>query len=84
MTPQLTPEMRTALAQSSGQPVIVEDDVSHRRYVLVDAERGREMVEQWIRDQLQIGLDAADRGEVMPFDADDIKRSGRSRRSAGA
>lgn len=84
MTPKLTPEMRSALGQSPGQPVLVVDDVSHRTYVLVDAERGRELVEQWIRQQLQVGFDAADRGEVLPLDADDVKRAGRKRRSASS
>ena len=35
MTPKLTPEMREALLQKAGQPVTVEDDETHLRYVLL-------------------------------------------------
>lgn len=35
MTPKLTDEMRTLLQQQPGQPVTVEDDQSHDRYVLL-------------------------------------------------
>ena len=35
MTPQLTDELRQALADQPGEPVQVEDPVSHARYVLV-------------------------------------------------
>lgn len=82
MTPKITPEMRDALAQSPGRPVPVEDEVAQRTYLLVDAERGRDLIDQWIRDQLQIGLDAADRGEVTLLAPAEIKRSGAERRSA--
>ena len=82
MTPKITPEMRDALAQSPGRPVPVEDEVAQRTYLLVDAERGRDLIDQWIRDQLQIGLDAADRGEVTLLAPAEIKRSGAERRAA--
>ncbi len=35
MTPKLTIEMREALLQQPGQPVTVEDDQTHLRYVLL-------------------------------------------------
>jgi len=35
MTPKLTQELRQALAQQPGQPLQVEDPVTHARYVLV-------------------------------------------------
>ena len=79
MAPKLTPEMRAALAQHPGQPVEVEDDQSQKRYILVDAQNGRALAEQWIREQLQVGLDAADRGEIVPFDPDAITARGRER-----
>lgn len=82
MTPKITHEMRSALAQSPGKPIEVEDDVSHRTYLLVDAESGRVLVEQWIREQLRAGLEAADRGEIQRFDAEAIKLAGRERRPA--
>jgi hypothetical protein len=79
MAPKITPEMREALAQHPGQPVPVEDEVTKKRYLLVDAESGRAVAEEWIRDQLQVGLDAAGQGEVLDFDAEAIKAAGRQR-----
>lgn len=35
MTPQLTDELRQALSRHPGEPLQVEDPVSHARYVLV-------------------------------------------------
>ncbi|MBI2823260.1 MAG: hypothetical protein HYX69_01060 [Planctomycetia bacterium] len=77
MTPKITAEMRAALEQHPGQPLAVEDDQTRKVYLLVDAEQGRTLAEQWIREQLQIGLAAADRGEVIPFDPEAIKAGGR-------
>jgi hypothetical protein len=76
VTPKITPEMRAALAQQPGRPVEVEDDASQKLYLLVDAQSGRVLVEQWIREQLQLGLDAAERGEVVSFDPEAIKAAG--------
>jgi hypothetical protein len=78
MTPKITPEMRSALANQPGQPVEVEDDENQRVYLLVDAERGRALTELWIREQLQLGFDAAARGEIVEFDAASIKAQGRA------
>jgi hypothetical protein len=50
--------------------------------MLVDAEQGRMLAEQWIREQLQIGLDAAAKGEVVEFNPDAIKAAGRQRLSS--
>jgi hypothetical protein len=72
MTPKITPEMREALAQQPGRPVEVQDDQTQRTYLLVDADRGRTLTEQWFREQLQVGLDAADRGDVIDFDPSQI------------
>lgn len=35
MTPKLTPEMRAALKNKTGHPVTVEDEQTHRHYVLL-------------------------------------------------
>jgi hypothetical protein len=37
------------------------------------------MAEKWIRDQLQLGLEAADRGMISEFDPQAIKAAGRAR-----
>ena len=82
MTPKITAEMRAALEEHPGQPVQVEDDETHKTYLLVDATSGRALTEQWIRDQLQTGLDAAARGEVAAFDPEAITAAGRRRLGA--
>ena len=79
MAPKITHEMREALAQQPGQPLEVEDEQTQKVYVLFDVEQGRMLAEQWIREQLQIGLDAAARGEVVEFNPDAIKMAGRQR-----
>lgn len=79
MMPKITPEMREALEQHPGRPVAVEDDETKKKYLLVDAESGRAVAEEWIRDQLQVGLDAAARGIVADFDPEAIKSAGRER-----
>jgi hypothetical protein len=38
MTPKLTPELCQALAHQQGQPLQVEDPVTHTRYVLLSLE----------------------------------------------
>jgi hypothetical protein len=79
MAPKITPEMRAALAKHPGQPVTVEDDETQKQYVLVEADRGHELTEQWIREQLQLGIESAERGEIEPFDPAAIKAAGRQR-----
>ena len=68
-----------ATRRPPGRPVQVEDEQTRKMYLLIDAESGRALAEQWIRDQLQVGLDAAARGEVATFDPDAIKADGRHR-----
>jgi hypothetical protein len=71
--------MREALAQHPGAPIAVEDDLTQKTYLLVDVEAGRAVAEQWIREQLQLGIDTADRGLISEFDAEAIKAAGRER-----
>ncbi len=82
MAPKITHQMREALAQHPGRPLEVEDEQTQKVYMLVDAEQGRMLAEQWIREQLQIGLDAAAKGEVVEFNPDAIKAAGRQRLSS--
>ena len=77
MIPKLTDEMRQALQYDPDRPVKVEDEQTHRVYVLVSDDAFREMVDEELRRQLQIGLDQADRGEFVDWDPDKIKAEGR-------
>jgi hypothetical protein len=81
MIPEITPEMREALARQPGAPVEVRDDRTSKIYLLVDRESGRALTEQWLREQLDIGLTAADRGDVVRLNVAEIKDAGRLRRA---
>jgi hypothetical protein len=48
MTPKLTDELRQAIAQQPGQPLQIEDPVTHARYVLVQLD---------VYEQLQRAMD---------------------------
>ena len=79
MTPQLTPELRQAIASSPDHPVRIEDAETQRIYFVVSQEQVRSLLEAELRRELQLGYDDIARGDVVPFDADDIKRRGMER-----
>jgi hypothetical protein len=70
MTPKLTDEMREALNRQPGGPIEVEDDRTNAVYVLVDRTAFGKLVDDTLRQTLQIGLDQSDRGESEPWDVD--------------
>jgi hypothetical protein len=76
MTPKITNEMR-AIRRSPGQPIIVEDDETETTYVLVEASRSQETVDEWLRRELEPAIAASERGEVLPFDPERIRAIGR-------
>lgn len=78
MTPKLSQELREALHRHPGQPVEVEDEQTHRVYVIVAREEFRQMIDEELRRQLQIGIDQADAGDVAAWDAEEFR--GRMRR----
>ncbi|MEX0977961.1 MAG: hypothetical protein WDZ48_03870 [Pirellulales bacterium] len=57
--------MREALAHQPGRPVALRKNESE--------------LETWIREQLQLGIDAAACGMVTDFDPEAIKTAGRAR-----
>ncbi len=77
MTPKLTEEQRLALRDSPGRPVPVEDDRTHEVYFLVERDQMRQLLDEQLRRELQVGFDEADRGEVVEWDAEKIKAEGR-------
>ena len=79
MTPQLTPELRQAIAASPDYPVRIEDEETQRVYFVVSQEQVRSLMEAELRRELQVGYDDIARGDVVPFDGDDIKRRGMER-----
>ena len=76
---KITDELRDAIEQEQGLPVKLEDDKTKKVYLLVDKENAQNLFDQWLRRELQIGFDQADRGEVVPWDPERIKAEGRHR-----
>lgn len=70
MTPKLTEDMREALSRQTGGPIEVEDDRTQKVYVLVEREAFGKLVDDTLRQSLQIGLDQSDRGESEPWDVE--------------
>jgi hypothetical protein len=68
MAPKITDEMREVLARNPDQPVRVEDDQTHRVYFLIESDQARRLFDDYLRRELQIGFDQADRGESRPWD----------------
>lgn len=68
MAPRITEEQREALEQSAGGPVEVEDDRTRKVYLLIEEDEARRRLGDWLRRELQIGFDQADRGESRPWD----------------
>ena len=77
MAPKLTEEQRKALQQTPGRPVPVEDDRTHQLYFLVERDQMRQLLDEQLRRELQIGFDEAKRGDVVEWDAEKIKAEGR-------
>lgn len=68
MTPKLTDEMRAALEERHGGLVEVEDDQTHKIYILIEQPKARRLLGDSLRRELQVGFDQADRGESEPWD----------------
>ncbi len=66
--PKLTDEQRQAIGSHPGDFTRVEDDQTRKVYLLIEESRARELYDQWLDEQLQIGFDEADRGEVAEWD----------------
>ena len=82
MTPKITNEQREALHQTPGKPVDVEDDQSAEVYVLVAKADFRQMVDEELRRQLQIGFDQVAAGDVGEWDADEMLEEAHRRHAA--
>lgn len=67
MTPKLTSEQRAALEDSDG-PVAVEDDQTHRVYVLVDEPTFTNLKQQGDLAAIREGIADMEAGRVAPLD----------------
>jgi hypothetical protein len=68
MTPKLTPELSQALAQQRGQPLQVEDPVTHDRYVLLQLD-----VYEHLQQALDYDASEPDPRAFYPAFADAVK-----------
>ena len=67
-TPKLTDEQRQAISVHPGDFTRVEDDQTHKVYFIIEESRANELYQQWLREQLQVGFDEADRGQLAGWD----------------
>ncbi len=72
MTPKLTADQRNALAHSAGQPVKVEDDQTHEVFFLVSPQTLPNLWEEYVRREVQRGLEQVDRDETVPWDLESV------------
>ena len=71
MNSKVTPaEVPQALEQHSQSPVYVVDAAGNTTHVLLPVAEARELLDQWLRRELQIGFDQSDRGESEPWDVE--------------
>ncbi len=66
--PKLTDEQRQAIGFHPGDFTRVEDDQTHKIYLIIEESRANELYQQWLHEQLQVAFDEADRGEVGQWD----------------
>jgi len=68
--PKLTDEQRQAVRFHPGGFTRVEDDQTQKVYFLIEESRAKELYDQWVRQQLQVGFDEVDRGQLAEWDLD--------------
>jgi hypothetical protein len=74
---QLTPEQRQAIAAQPHQPLYIEDAETRKTYLVLEKGRFPELEEEYVRERLEEGFAAIERGEEEEWDAESIKAEGR-------
>jgi len=77
VTLQLSPELRHALQLNGGGPLQIQDAETEKVYLLVEQGIVSDIDDEEMRDLIQEALDDEARGDVAPFDMEEIKRKGR-------
>jgi len=80
--PALTSEMRQALDANGGLPIQVTDPQTQKVYLLVEQEPSDKAYEDYVRRELDRGLEDIEAGRIVAWDPDRIKREGRERLAA--
>ena len=63
-------ELQQALDRDRQGPVYIVDADGNTTHVVLPLADARELLDQWLRRELQIGFDQADRGESEPWDVE--------------
>ena len=70
--PQLTPELRAALAASPGGLVHIADEATGKVYLLFEHGALPELEEEYIRDGLEVARNQLARGEISTASIDEV------------
>ncbi len=70
--PNLTNEMRQALAAHPSGPIPIADEQTQNQYVLLSKDDYLRLHDDYIRRELQVAFDQVDRGEVADLDMDAV------------
>lgn len=84
MNPYLSDEQREAIESKHGGPIEVRDDRTQQVYVLIGRDQFRQLVEEQLRRDLQIGFDQADAGDVAAWNVEEVLQEARRRQSSQA
>jgi len=82
MTPKLNRELREALQRDPTKPLRVKDDESERVYVIFDEQSLPTLWDDYIRHEVQRGLDQLDRGESEEWDVEMFLTEAKRRHAA--
>jgi Tol biopolymer transport system component len=63
-------ELQQALDRDKQSPVYIVDADGNTTHVVLPVADDRELLDQWLRRELQIGFEQADRGESQPWDVE--------------
>ncbi len=73
----MTEQQRQALQANPERPLRVEDDETHRVYLVVAEEALPTLWQDYIDREVKKGLEAADRGEIEDWEVESIKSEAR-------
>ena len=72
-------ELQQALEQEHGAPVYLVGLDGETTHVVLPIDDARHMFDDYLRRELQVGFDQADRGEFVEWDPERLKAEGRER-----
>jgi hypothetical protein len=75
--PQLTPEIRAALSAHPGEPLHIADEQTRKVYLVIEQGAFPELEEEYIREKLEEGFAAIEKGEEEEWNSASIKAEAR-------